>query len=325
MFRTIQQVLSGQQTTDRQQQLLSDEEQQRAQVSDQTPHDAAPASTGAIATALQQRPWYKPTPQEAIALSMGAMRDIPWVIMTSRNLNYRFEKTDNFGEQSLAQLLWASVVVIGTTIPVAYCWGKHFGISFPKSAKYAAIASAATLSSMIPWNYMDKLGKEFFMSKGFDDKKADYLCSVFPGPGLAEAIMLTVTTSVLSNRFDPDYKFSGMEFVLGVSPINWSGGDLWKIMLLVLQDISESSTAGLIGQAATVALSVFVASYFAMKITAAIVKACQKPETPEVSEDYVDVARRNGSPIHASRSLDHSIEVEFSITPRAGLQPATSQ
>ncbi len=262
---------------------------------------ASPSSTHTITTALinpSEQPWYYPTTKEAILLTMDAVCDAPWVIMTTKALNYRFEKTDDFWEQTFAQQLWSAIPVLTLATPTAYFWAKHHSKNFRDCLIYAGIASVSTLATVIPWNMLDAAGKLFFLGRGYSDIAANYLSGIFPGPGIADVIQ-TLAINGLSYQFDSTYQFNGAEFAIGFSPLNYLGGNAWKILLIALDEIAKASTAGLIGQVAGVVLPVLLINFLTMKATTALAKQCRKSrQNLDVDADTINTIRKTSSPVH---------------------------
>lgn len=226
----------------------------------------------------ETKPWYHCEPKEAMELMGYGAQDFTWAMLSSASVNYKFQHTDNFWEATAAQQLWTSVFVLMWAPVNAYVWSKFYGANYKSMLVNAVVTSAGALSTIVPWDYFVTLGKTFFMNRGYDEKAALYLASVFPGPGMPEGIIQNVLTTGLSYLFDPNFKFNSVSFGIGLSPLNYLSGNAWLTVFVALSDIGKKNAGGMIGQAALVMSTAMLINYLCMKATTAVGNHCARKE-----------------------------------------------
>lgn len=263
--------------------------------------DIRPAHTNNTDNA---RPWFYLNAEEFLALTENAKRDFIWALLASLAVNYRFETTDDLLQQSLAQLLYSSLFVVGTFPLTALIAHKIYGDkeSYKNCAIYASIADVSCLSAILPWNYFAFLGQKLYENRGLSAAAVEYLPVIFPGPGMAEGTLQTLVTTGLLYWFAPGYKFNAVTFGMDLSPLGYIAGNTWLAAFNVMSQIAKESTGGLIASSAVVMLSVAAMNYFTDKAAVAISSAyTNSRESRAVSgRSLPTILGHTGSPLHAN-------------------------
>lgn len=247
--------------------------------------------------------WYSLGAIGMTAVLTNATSDFTWSVLSSLNLDYRFRPSDNLLHQALGQQLGTSLAVITATPIISFICSKYYKEDFKKCFTYSSIAAIATLVTILPFDYMAEVGQTFFTSLGFNETAANYLSSVFPGPGLPDGILETLVTTGLSALLLPNFKFNPLAFALALTPIAYISGDAWLAMFLAFSDIAKQNAGGVVAQGLMVMLTTLVLNYATSK---SIILVDDVFQNSQLKKHLIEFLKKTGSPFH--RELPVSID-----------------
>lgn len=254
-------------------------------------------------------PWYKLRINEAGYIFMAAQIDFVWAYTSRSAVNYRYEATDDFIEQSLAQLFWPTVVVALTTPLTAAALSGAYKKPFKLSFIHAALGAITNLISITPWNFFAKFGVDFFKSLGYSLNQAQHLSVLFPGPGTIEGLLSGSVYSLLRYGFDPDFKFESIRYLIDMSPMNFVPGNTWLVTYNVMSETGINGWAGTSLQALAVASVGLGVNYLAIRASHELSERIKAHRANQAALPVV--ARQSGSPIYTCSPIISMLDAKL--------------